>query len=268
MWLGRCARGGSKKPRAIHSRCGMELLVESLQHQRDRCHRRRPGEQPRREPSRAPLLPGCEPGRGETPARRQPAQSTDNAPGRRHASVEKRARRHGLHTERVVGDRRSRASSGAARRAASCVRLSRCIPNVARRNGAIVRAKSSAAAREAATIRYSVSGEVSRTNRRAASRRTVADEERTTRTHHPLRTLCRILRKRQRYAAVMSIIAEEAAGSPTLPGRLPARSRARTRHAGAGWLRSTIGNLQRNKRTGVGPAKTPSSAPQADSAER
>ena len=82
----------------------------------------------------------------------------------------------------VVGDNRSRASSGAARRAASWVRLNRYIPNVAPRLTASVRARSSAAARDAATMRHPVSGEASKMNRRAASRRTMADEERTIRT--------------------------------------------------------------------------------------
>ena len=171
--FGRRARGGGKKPRPINSRRRMELLVESFQQRReiaaavaglansrDRHHRERHFFERARQRAGKSRRVG-----NRRKIRQRPRWSVRDASKSARAAT-------ACTPSGVVGDRRSRASSGAARRAASCVRLSRCIPNVAAAHRAIVRAKSSAAAREAATIRYSVSGEASRTNRRAASRRT------------------------------------------------------------------------------------------------
>ena len=96
------------------------------------------------------------------------------------ASASKRARAATAWTPSpVVGDSRSRASSGAASRAASCVRLNRYSPNVAPRVRARSRTKSSAAPREADTISTSAAGGDLRRKWLAASSRAAADEDET-----------------------------------------------------------------------------------------
>ena len=77
----------------------------------------------------------------------------------------------------VVGARSRAASSMTASRAASCVKESRCSPNVAPLSSAIARARSSTEPRDAPRSSTSAPGSNWSRNRRASRRRTAADPD-------------------------------------------------------------------------------------------
>ena len=107
------------------------------------------------------------------------ADNTDSRSSRRASNAVRAAT---ASSARVLAGAMPRpARRGAAMRAASCVRLNRDSPMVAGRAWAMLRARSSAAPRVAATILSGCEAGYPNANARAASRRLAADGERTQR---------------------------------------------------------------------------------------
>ena len=139
---------------------------------------------PERAAPRAPREPGGASPSVEARARAKPGKRATgskypSAPAPSASKVTRAAR--ASPPSALVGAAPACARSAAARRAASCVRLARCRPSVAPEAEVARRTSSSAASREAPTTSAPVTGDSDAMNTRAASSRTAADGDSTTR---------------------------------------------------------------------------------------